>query len=186
MRFAEPLFALMIVSVVVAWWNVEQRKPDVKPHTEVTQQMWQAEFQEAQKHLSDNNLTAAESSLLKSLDLALHLPPHHKGVAESYDDLGQLYYRQQKFTLCLEAQGKAVSSLILAEGLDSAELSIYLTRYGWAKKASKHTEPEISPTAFIGMYPPYKGPRFQTELKELIATPDLEPDAADRLGQLVR
>lgn len=185
-RLAEPLILLLLVGVAVAWWQNQastsqapQAAAQAAPQVDdgELRARWQGEFNEAQRLLAENRLDEAEPYLLRALDLAKALPANDKAVAETYDDLGQLYYRMGRFEDCELAQGRAVAALALAGGLKAAELRLYISRHNLARNELKASSKEPDPAQFIMDYPPYTGGRLKAELQALL---DSDLDGASR------
>lgn len=186
-RWTFEILAILVVAALLTWF-VQEREPDAGialapdgspketltvSETEDLKKQWADHYAIAQQFLEEKKYKAAKSELLTAHMIAVLLPAGDKSLAETLDDLGQVYFRMGKPGRAREYQGRAVAALLLAGGPQDPELDLYIKRYGWAhaefaRNSAKAFALIEEPHEFLAAFAPLVPPeRFAQELAML-------------------
>lgn len=165
-RSLEFVCILALVTVVAAFTSGEMpRQSD--PQGGEARERWGKLYKKGTDYIYLGKPERAVEPLSEAAEIAAGFPVGDRCLAETYDDLAQAYFRMKEFKEAEAAQGKAVAALVLADGPDARDLSIFVERFGFA------THQSINPEGFpaytlIGTHTPYEGARLERERELLI------------------
>ncbi|MGE0488990.1 MAG: hypothetical protein AB7S38_07215 [Vulcanimicrobiota bacterium] len=157
------LSLVMLLVASAAWW-VSQRPG--QPSLQERQQGWKQHFSQSFEAIRQEDYARAERHLEQARALAVDFPANDRSLAETYDDMGLLYYKTQRLEQCRQAQVSAITALLLAGGPEDPELELYLDRFGYVAGDISDLK-EVPARIFkLGVYP-VSGPRLEVEGKLL-------------------
>lgn len=171
----ELLILVGVVALAVSFFHSHELSGSETPPVTVLSQRdlseWEHHYERAQRAIQEREFVFAEGELLEAERISRSFPAHDDRLAESLDDLGLVYFSLSKPKLAMQAQGRAVSALLLAKGPSASELSIYIERYGWARQRvqdASSTNPE-NPYDFLRAYDPGLPKwRYEREMGKLL------------------
>lgn len=165
-RKLEFVCILALVTVIAAFTSGEIPKEGDVREAEA-RELWEKLYKKGTDYIYLGKPERAVEPLSEAAKIAVNFPAGDRNLAETYDDLAQAYFRMKEYQKAEAAQGKAVAALVLAEGPDARDLSIFVERFGFA------THQSINPEGFpaytlVGTHTPYDGERFERERETLI------------------
>ena len=156
----------MLLVACAAWWAT---RPATTPSLEERQQQWQQNFSQSFEAIRQGDFDKAERHLGEARALAADFPAGDRSLAETYDDMGLLYYKTQRIEDCKRAQASAITALLLAGGPDDPELSLYIDRLAYVSEDVAKLRAMPARFFELKLYP-VRGQRLQAEAKKLIET----------------
>lgn len=166
--------SLVILLVASAVWWVTQRPGE--PSLQERQQEWKQHFSQSFEAIRQEDYARAERHLEQARALAIDFPPRDRSLAETYDDMGLLYYKTQRLEECRKAQASAITALLLAGGPDDPELGLYLDRFSYVAGDTSNLKEAPARIFLLGFYP-VSGSRLEVEGKLLFDAYQARGDA---------